>query len=653
MKVFGAGAWGGIGMKTEVDEDNNNAPVLVKSDDADVIRDKKSAIIDLIRGQIDAAYGASYKTGFTRRTMVNVPQGSTIQVNNLFGGAYGESYSSRCDVYEANVNYKSSDARVLNAIYGGNNAYRRTLYGRVNIDVPVYKNERDKNNALKLATVYGAGYGAGTWSQYTEVNLNDGARVLEVYGGGQAGRVMNKESLALWRPEGVDLSLGDYEDLGLSDPLVKSNPLGIENQTDKFNTNVYIRKGAIVDVNFVDKSYGPGYDGGYAYAGGYGYSGVDGSGDVYGTTYIGLFGGVVKKDLYAAGTVGSVMNRYESQNSATFTAKTYAYIEGGAARNVYGGGWQGSVGKHQGETWTVAGKPKYIPAAGSDLSGDVLGEAHVVIGLREDIRDDQKPTGYPEALTFEQGIPAIERNAYSGGEGGAIFGTAYLTINNGYIGYRFFKKASELTDSLVNYADGGGYYEEKINDETQSDGIGRNNLEDCGNVFGGGYDDLSSSDFTNVKMYGGLVRNSMHGGGEIATVGRGKTKATTGVVRDLETIYKAGKTHVEMYNGHVLRNVFGGGKGYNKLKYGLGNELYTDGYVFGQTEVFIHGGEIGTKEGIAKEYGNVFGGGDIGYVYSSGYKYANSRKTGTGSPGHYYYYNKESLIPSTIYGSRL
>ena len=644
MKVFGAGAWGGIGMKTEVDEDNNNAPVLVRSDDADVIRDKKSAIIDLIRGQIDAAYGASYKTGFTRRTMVNVPQGSTIQVNNLFGGAYGESYSSRCDVYEANVNYKSSDARVLNAIYGGNNAYRRTLYGRVNIDVPVYKNERDKNNALKLATVYGAGYGAGTWSQYTEVNLNDGARVLEVYGGGQAGRVMNKESLALWRPEGVDLSLGDYEDLGLSDPLVKSNPLGIENQTDKFNTNVYIRKGAIVDVNFVDKSYGPGYDGGYAYAGGYGYSGVDGSGDVYGTTYIGLFGGVVKKDLYAAGTVGSVMNRYESQNSATFTAKTYAYIEGGAARNVYGGGWQGSVGKHQGETWTVAGKPKYIPAAGSDLSGDVLGEAHVVIGLREDIRDDQKPTGYPETLTFEQGIPAIERNAYSGGEGGAIFGTAYLTINNGYIGYRFFKKASELTDSLVNYADGGGYYEEKINDETQSDGIGRNNLEDCGNVFGGGYDDLSSSDFTNVKMYGGLVRNSMHGGGEIATVGRGKTKATTGVVRDLETIYKAGKTHVEMYNGHVLRNVFGGGKGYNKLKYGVGNELYTDGYVFGQTEVFIHGGEIGTKEGIAKEYGNVFGGGDIGYVYSSGYKYANSRKTGTGSPGHYYYYNYSSEL---------
>ena len=80
----------------------------------------------------------------------------------------------------------------------------------------------------------------------------------------------------------------------------------------------------------------------------------------------------------------------------------------------------------------------------------------------------------------------------------------------------------------------------------------------------------------------------------------------------------------------------------------MGNELYTDGYVFGQTEVYIHGGEIGTVEGIAKEYGNVFGGGDIGYVYSSGYKYVNSRKTETGSPGHYYYYNNDAVKGDTL-----
>ena len=658
MQVFGAGAWGGLGMKGEI----------VASDADEVNLDKKSAIVDLVRGQIDAAYGGSYHTGFTRRTVVNVTTGSKIQVNNLFGGAYGESLSSRCDVYEANVNYKSDDAMVKQAIYGGNNAYRRTLYGRVNIDTPVNTGELDNNNESKLATVYGAGYGANTWSQYTEVNLNNGAKVAEVYGGGQLGRVMNTASVAKWAPIATqeiqtkydadhavwealteeqkketpepvypgDVSLdlgGTYTDLGLNDPIVKANSLGIAEaswKTGKFNTNVYVNSGAVVDVRLVTKSYGPSFDGGYAYAGGLGDSSVDGSGDVYGTTYIGLLGGEVKKDLYAGGTVGSVMNRYvPKSDDGYFTAKTYAYIEGGTARNVYGGGWQGSVGKHTGAT--VGGK--FLPIAGS-TNDDVLGESNVVIGIRKDLREDQKPTGLPATLTYLKGVPAILRNAYSGGEGGAVYGTANLTINNGYIGY---------------YYDN-GEYKEKLDDETWSDGVGKDRLEDCGNAFGGGYDDLSSVDFTNIKMYGGTIRNSLHGGGEIATIGRGTTTQSSGAVRELDQVYKNGKTHVEMYNGHVIRNVFGGGKGYNKLKYGVGNELYTDGYVFGQTEVFIHGGEIGTIDGAksAKGYGNVFGGGDIGYVYSSGYGYTNSRKTGTGSPGHYYYYNKNEQGIDTL-----
>lgn len=677
MKVFGAGAWGGLGMKGEI----------VASNAAEVNLDKKSAIVDLVRGQIDAVYGGSYHTGFTRRTVVNVPIGSKIQVNNLFGGAYGESLSSRCDVYEANVNYKSADAMVKQAIYGGNNAYRRTLYGRVNIDTPVKTGELDNNNESKLATVYGAGYGANTWSQYTEVNLNNGAKVAEVYGGGRLGRVMNTASVAKWAPIATtkihnkytedhnawvalteeqkketpepvypgDVSLdlgGTYTDQGLNDPVVKSNSLGIAEanwQTGKFNTNVFINSGAIVDVSLVTKSYGPGYDGGYAYAGGLGDSSIDGSGDVYGTTYIGLLGGEVKKDLYAGGTVGSVMNRYEPKDATTFTAKTYAYIEGGTARNVYGGGWQGSVGKHTGETrtWIEDGveKSKYIPSYGADLSDDVLGESYVVIGIRQDLREDQKPGDYADktestngALSYTYGVPAIQRNAYSGGEGGAVFGTANLTINNGYIGYYY-----DSSDSK---------YKEKLADETWTGENADTRLEDCGSAFGGGYDDLSSVDFTNVKMYGGIIRNSLHGGGEIATVGRGETKESTGVTRELKKIYMPGKTHVEMYNGHVLRNVFGGGKGYNKLKYGKGAELYTDGYVFGQTEVYIHGGEIGTEAGIAKEYGNVFGGGDVGYVYSKGYlndeasgnTNNKSRQTPTGSPGHYYYYYNDNLI---------
>ena len=606
LEVFGAGDYSGLGMGVEKESAQANENGVTAA-----------AVIDLMRGQINNAYGASYREGVTRRTLVNVPEGSTIHLNRIFGGAFGLKNNVPCDVYESNVNYNSEQALVGNwrdGIYGGNNNARRTLYSFVNINAPVWY---DKENEY-TGTVFGAGYGKDSWAQYTQVNLNEGAKVYEVYGGGNAGMVLNKASVNKWdtytyknsNDEDVNAtvykSLGNYTDEGLDSYLVTENALGT-----KTNTNVYINKGANVCGYMYDGSLGGAY--------GYG-AGLGADATVSGTTYIGLHGGTVVKDIYAAGSGGSVLNLMEPATNTTFTAQTNAYIEGGTVRNVYGGGWRGSVGKHAGEL-------------SAPTDGDIPGETNVVIGIREDQDKENLPEG---GMTFYKGLPTVQRNAYGGGEGGSIYGTAHLTLNNGYIGYYYDPE------------DGADPFKEKISDETWSDeshpkGTPNDRLEDCGNVFGAGYDDLSTCDFTHVKMYGGLVRNSLHGGGEIATVGRGATKQKTGVVRELDRIYKAGGTHVEIYNGHVRRNVFGGGKGYNMLRYGVGNGLYTDGYVFGQTEVYIHGGEIGTDEGLAKGYGNVFGGGDIGYVYSRGYEDSASRQKGTGSPGHWYYYADGTL----------
>ena len=581
MEVFGAGANCGLGMAI-TPSTVEGQPVLA------------SAVIDLMRGQIGATYGGSYNEGTTRRTVTNVPLGSTIKLDRIFGGAYGDDPNYPCDVYEAKVNYNSEDARV-STIFGGNNHADRTLYGQVNINVPAWS---DKESGY-LATVYGAGFGKDTWSQYTEVNLLEGARVYEVYGGGNNGKVLNTESLAKWRhDEGavLDLSLPGYEDTakpytdkdgktfyldaGLESPLVRVARL----DGRKYNTNVHIHKGATV-VN-------------YAYGGGYGEDAV-----VSGTTYIDLLGGTVTKDLYAGGTSGAVQDYYKAK---TFTASTTAYIEGGMARNVYGGGWKGSVGYHDG-------------GLSASTDGDILGETNVVIGIRKD-RTEALPGDYG----FYDGIPAIQRNAYGGGEGGAVYGVAHVTMNNGYIGYIYNTETQA--------------YEEKVNDETWTDHVGADRLSDCGNLFGGGYDDNSSVDESHITMLGGTVRNSIFGGGEIATIGRGATQES-GVdnkVRELKAIYKPGGTHIEMYNGHVRRNIFGGGKGYNILGYGGVHGYYTDGYVFGKTEVFIHGGEVGTDEGLADGYGNVFGGGDVGFVYSGSYL-TGTHDEGTGSPNHYYY----------------
>ena len=631
-EVFGAGDYSGVGMRNTAETDyvHSLTPTIAQANEDGVTA---STVIDLMRGHLKDVYGASYKEGITRRTIVNVPTGSTIHLNRIFGGAYGLENAQPCDVFEANINYNSADAimqgywteadldekgnLMSGGVYGGNNNARRTLYSKVNINSLVY-NGTSSNGVKYSAKVFGAGYGKNTWAQYTEVNLNNGASVYEAYGGGYGGMVLNKQSVDAFNSYQVqennttvtktivkDLPTG-YSDEGLDCYLVKTNPLG-----EKTNTNVYINKGA--------------YVAGYCYGAGLGADAA-----VSGTTYIGLHGGTVSKDLYAAGWGGPVYDKFmlakDDDDDNDFVATANAYIEGGTVRNVYGGGYQGSVGYH--DTSTTA------------TTNDISGRTNVVIGIRSDQSDEDLVNALKTTLgnnatksdyNFYCGLPAIQRNAYSGGEGGSVYGTANLTMRNGYIGYTYNSTTKK--------------YEEKVNDETWTDHVGLDRLSDCGNLFGGGYDDNSSVDFTNVTVWGGQIRNSVFGGGEIATIGRGKVKMTgeDNKERTIEAIYMAGQTHITIYNGQINRNVFGGGKGYNILGYGGTRGFYTDGYVFGKTEVYVHGGEIGTDEGLADGYGNVFGGGDVGYVYS-GYYFSGSHTQGTGSPNHYYYYDNQNRL---------
>ena len=663
-EVFGSGAYNGLGMGYDVE--------ATMEDSFDPIQ--LSATIDLLHGNIHNVYGGSFNEGVTARTVINVPSASTIQVDSIFGGAYGTQILPPCDVYESNVNYNNSGetAVVRGAIFGGNNHERRTLYTHINISSPVWSNKAKGY----LATVYGAGRGIDTWSEYTDVNLNSGAKVYEVYGGGEMGHVLNAESIQQymqlymsqpsaqitaqdpkWKQdkywnldgEGKKTSfktgtlegetksiedqwaedwkdawqLGDYytpnatfdnyvdnRNTNLTNDDLVTNLAEIDDRdysayeyadgdTDddkavkdaakariykRFNTNVRIKEGATV-VN-------------YAYGGGYGKAETRLSGDVYGTTYIALLGGTVNKDIYAAGTAGAVYDLFgmghfdptidsgtsKPKNPFGFTASANAYIYGGSCRNVYGGGWLGNVGRHD-------GAPSALP------TDDIPGETHVVIG-------DMAGT------SFKAGIPTVQRNAYGGGEGGAVFGTAYLTLNNGYIGYSYNDKGTDNNKT----EDIDERYEENLEDETKE--TPNTALTDAGCLFGGGYIDNSSVDKTVVYLNGGHVRNSAFGGGEIAAIGRGDMKEkASGSDYELNDIYRPGKTLVEMFSGHVHRNVFGGGRGYDNL--GKHGTLHCDGYVFGQTEVHIHGGEVGTVSGVADGDGNVFGGCDIGRVYSA------------------------------------
>lgn len=584
--VFGSGEASGLGMFT--------AAATLGRDAAE--SDKYSAIVDLISGRVQNVYGASYNEGITRRTVVNVPAGSTIWMDQLFGGGYGRALAVPCDTYESNVNWSSSLATVgwyQDGIFGGNNNSRRTLYARVNINSPVYSVHPHDQVTEQFATVYGAGLGVNTWCEYTEVNLNNGANMLyEVYGGGKQGRVLNLASVQAFRQAEInagrqlslDLTTG-YTDEGLTSDLARNNGLGI-----KTNTNVWINSGAVVSGYMYDGAL----SGAYAYAGGLGNKNdlTDVvSGSVCGTTYIGLHGGYVAKDIYAGGTNGSVMDHYNvgTYNGAAGAndtiAQTYAYIEGGTVRNVYGGGWRGSVGYHD----------------TNNINNDIPGKTNVIIGK----------LNANNANSYANGKPSVTRNVYGGGEGGQIYGLTNLVIYDGMIGYR--------------YNSGTGEYDQELDDAAVNDNL----LATSGNAFGGGYVANSSVDESSVRMYGGQIRTSLYGGGEIATIGRGRMNGTT------PEVSKYGTTYVRMYAGTVLGSVFGGGRGEDNWG---GNGYMTDeektwmdlssrGYVFGKTRVWIHGGQIGDDVTVAKGEGNVFGGGNLGYVYGENVK---------GDDGYYY-----------------
>ena len=662
--VFGAGAYAGLGNVSN--------------------KGVGRSVVDLFQGHVHNVYGASNREGLVGYTRINVPSASTIHVNALFGGGKGYEIerindpddteartSTFCDTYVSCIDYQSENALVDEAIYGGNHNSRITCDTYLNIGAPV---KQDNNG--NFAKVYGAGYGSNTVAGRTNIFLNNHAKVNEVYGGGRDGNTFNFSTLKQWLghqyaqdyevgenatqeqitaiQSAVTAKVHEYGQLlvGLKTyaqqeaitlpspiPTFNDNIWTLDNNTGDlvendgyYNTNVHIKEGAMVKTNAQRDA--DGYNGGYAYGGGYGSEAT-----VAGTTSIELLGGTVDKDVYGAGWGAPVYDEYQLKS---FTAGTNVKIEGGTCRNVYGGGYQGSVGYHEG-------------GISASAANDILGETHVVIGrLEEDVRADSLTLASNNITKhgFYYGRPAIQRNAYAGGEGGAVYGTGNITVNNGYIGYVYNADGTDDTETTAIDE----RYEENITDYSWKDSEGNyipnTNLYDSGCVFGGGYVDNSSVDYTHVNMYGGHVRNSLFGGGEVAAIGRGLITASgaNNATRTLKGIYKAGKTNLEMFGGHVHRDVFGGGRGYDNL--GKSGGLYSDGFVFGQTEVHIHGGEIGTEKELANMHGNVFGGGDIGYVYSA-YENENGvlcfgKKSGVryddGDEGYYYKYEDGGFV---------
>ena len=530
----------------------------------------KKSTINLYGGNVNNVHGGAYTEGYTWSSEINVPEESTIHANAIFGGGLGEEEGRPCDVNVATINYMSKkEATVEQGLFGGNNTARVTKESHIYVSAPV----RNRNGVLQ--SVYGAGYGNATVAGFTHINLMPGAHVAKVYGGGKEGRVYNHYKYYLAGDEAIK----DYYDKGYG-----HNACWMSDTIKLSNTLIEVEQGAVVENN--------------VFGGGEGTAAF-----VSGKTKVQLLGGLVKGDIYGGGDAGAMprmtgeMNGY--MNSATQTVETLCDIQGGQVRKVFGGG----------------------------LNGNIDGDTRVVIGTEA-------------GESFASGVPAILRNVYGGSERAMVTGTAQVDMYNGYIGYEYV----ELTDAEVQIGSEGA--DEPEEQELQlAAGMSREGeakqmvyeplldldgndeyleFEEEGNIYGAGYGEGAVVVHTQVNLHGGTVRNSLYGGGEIAAVGQGIVAAS----HDYADISNPGTTLVRMYGGLVEGDIFGGGRGYTYTYTYTGEDSpyktvreYTDGYVFGKTAVEIYRGTIGTDETVAKGKGNVFGGGNIGYVYSVGRKH--------------------------------
>lgn len=521
--------------------------------------------VNLYGGKLNDIYGGSYNEGVCTTTNVIIPDASntmtsaasTASINRVFGGSYGMDNNLPCDVLTSNVTYSSASAYVAEGVFGGNNNARATKVTNVNINVAALTSA----TGGQYISVYGAGNGANSVAGYTHVNLNNASLVRNVYGGGNMGKVY-----------------GAYDDKVKAPTYYATNEYAHWAYTAAFTDDTWGTKNNGVDPN-TSIVINPGATVQNVYGAGYGQEAT-----VCGNTYVKLNGGTVSEDIFGGGFAGNVLAQTASDLGTTTVPAnqdgnlyTYVNIHGGNVRNVYGGGYNGNVGNDS----------KSV-------------ETRVEIGTDSYINHQYN--------AYADGNPAVRRSVYGGGFKGAVIGTAKVNMNNGYVGYEYAGTDAETGD---------GIYNEHLNVSGSTAKL----LRDNGNVYGGGYGEGATTDHTVVNMYGGTIRNSLYGGGEIASVGRAVLSTINvndrSVIPDITT---AGSTEVNMYGGLVTNNVFGGGRGYAIDAYGntaTGEESYSDGYTFGKTLVNIYRGTVGTDASLKDGNGNVFGGGNIGYVYAA------------------------------------
>ena len=266
-------------------------------------------------------------------------------------------------------------------------------------------------------------------------------------------------------------------------------------------------------------------------------------------------------------------------------------------------------------------------------------------------------------------------------DNGDVFGAGKGAVGSRY-DYAFCANV-KATDVTINYPANNGASPDTYKDDKSLDCI-------TGSVYGGG-ENGHVIENTKVILKKGLIGHAIYGGGKGKDTYKHKLNRVIGGAEYLADIYSVtagkvyGNTYIEMENGCVVRNIYGGGnmastgKGnysggaddYSESGYGetLNGNLWDNVSEFsqaflssGKTYVNIKGGQVGyidatkpndsMKDGLP--YGNVFGGARGASApnieESPRYLYAPLFYSGYVNETHIHVYDSAGVAPK-IFGS--
>lgn len=533
---------------------------------------------------VPTVFGGGYYS-YVENTLVNAYSG---KVGTIYGGTAGMSAEELADKISYNagttvVNLHSMVNPNMNVFGAG------ALAGAQTTQINLHGGE--------AANIYGGSFEEGI-CQTTNVNVpeNSTVAVKSLYGGSKG-----KSAILPCDVETANIIVKS-DQAYVSDTIFGGNHAYRAVEKTNIDIQVPVRMepgGTLVNV----------------------YGGGNGSATITGSTHVKLSGNAQLLDVYGGGKSGKVLDAYDGGALADRVKAYYASLSSLSSNSRYLGNptWGDGAYEHNTHVELLGGELRNVYAGG--YAGDVEGDTYLEIGGEA-----------LDAPTHAIGNPTIRRSAYGGGEMAKVTGTAKVDMWNGHVGYYYDDAA---TDKYVKELD--------LRKE------GDNLLKENGNLYGAGYGVGAVVMKTEVNLYDGVIRNGLYGGAEIATVGEGSVKLENNKYV-LDQYIKGGETKVRMYGGLVEGDVFGGGRGFS---YDLtGNVIedmitYTSGYVFGKTDVEIYRGTVGTDESLAEGHGNVFGGGNIGYVYGGSENSPSTIDPRTNSKTFGHYFENDSYSTRT------